>query len=89
MDTTALIYAFGKIRKRLGGLRYKQAVESIESGDLRNAISISLEYYDKAYKRSGESTRWINDVEFELAAAGEIETISKLQQLAIEIAAKV
>lgn len=39
-----------KISKRLGGDRTKDAILSIESGDIARAIEISLFYYDKAYR---------------------------------------
>ncbi|MEA3316549.1 MAG: tRNA 2-selenouridine(34) synthase MnmH [Bacteroidota bacterium] len=44
-----LIQATNRIAKRLGGLNTKEAIESIESGDLKKAVDISLIYYDKAY----------------------------------------
>jgi tRNA 2-selenouridine synthase len=39
----------GKITRRLGGANAKAAVQAIEEGHLRDAIRISLIYYDKAY----------------------------------------
>lgn len=39
-----------KITKRLGGLQAKMATASIESGELKEAVSIALKYYDKSYK---------------------------------------
>jgi len=39
-----------KISKRLGGDRTKDAILSVESGDIARAIEISLFYYDKAYR---------------------------------------
>ncbi len=41
--------SFEKIRERLGGLDYKNAIHALEEGDLRLAASIALRYYDKAY----------------------------------------
>jgi tRNA 2-selenouridine synthase len=39
-----------KISKRLGGDKTKDAIRSVESGDIAKAIEISLYYYDKAYR---------------------------------------
>jgi tRNA 2-selenouridine synthase len=46
----ALKSSIMKISKRLGGDRTKDAILSIESGDIARAIEISLFYYDKAYR---------------------------------------
>jgi tRNA 2-selenouridine synthase len=47
--TAALLEAFGKIKKRLGGLEYQQAVEALEAGNILDAARIALAYYDKSY----------------------------------------
>ena len=39
-----------KIEKRLGGDRAKKAIGFIETGDLRNAAAILLDYYDSSYR---------------------------------------
>jgi tRNA 2-selenouridine synthase len=39
-----------KISKRLGGDNTKESLDSIDSGDFKRAIEISLHYYDKTYK---------------------------------------
>jgi tRNA 2-selenouridine synthase len=44
-----LIVSVKKISKRLGGDNTKESIESIESGDFKRAIEITLDYYDKAY----------------------------------------
>ncbi|HTF04105.1 MAG TPA: tRNA 2-selenouridine(34) synthase MnmH [Bacteroidia bacterium] len=41
--------ALERIRKRLGGLDYKNAVHALETGDLATATALALKYYDKAY----------------------------------------
>ena len=41
--------SFEKIKKRLGGLDYQEALKALESGDLVSAASIALHYYDKSY----------------------------------------
>jgi len=44
-----LLTAFDKIRKRLGDLHYRQAVEALRRGDYHRAAHIALHYYDKTY----------------------------------------
>jgi len=46
----ALKDCFERIRKRLGGLAYQQAIEALEKNDLRTAAAIALHYYDKSYR---------------------------------------
>jgi tRNA 2-selenouridine synthase len=45
----ALVSSFTKIKKRLGGLNLKLALEALENDDFREAASIALQYYDKSY----------------------------------------
>ncbi|MFZ1676334.1 MAG: tRNA 2-selenouridine(34) synthase MnmH [Saprospiraceae bacterium] len=51
--------SFDKIRERLGGLEYKNAIQALSAGDLRKAASIALWYYDKAY--SFQVEHWNKD----------------------------
>jgi tRNA 2-selenouridine synthase len=48
-DPEALSDSIRKLAKRLGGLRLKTALDAVQCGDLREAASLVLEYYDKAY----------------------------------------
>lgn len=41
-----------RIQKRLGGLDTKNAIQFLESGDIKNAFAIFLRYYDKCYERA-------------------------------------
>lgn len=41
--------ALGKIKKRLGGQHYQNAIQKLEEGDFREVAAITLQYYDKAY----------------------------------------
>ncbi|MCK6639892.1 MAG: tRNA 2-selenouridine(34) synthase MnmH [Bacteroidia bacterium] len=41
--------AVERIKKRLGGLDYKIAMEALENGDAATVTAITLRYYDKAY----------------------------------------
>lgn len=43
-----------KIQERLGGLKTKQAVEALETGDFNQAAEFILYYYDKAYRHGLE-----------------------------------
>ncbi len=38
-----------RLKKRLGGLRLKQALEAMDNLDIKKAVSIILEYYDQTY----------------------------------------
>jgi tRNA 2-selenouridine synthase len=44
-----LKHAFERIKKRLGGLDYQNAIKALEANDLASAASIALQYYDKMY----------------------------------------
>ena len=48
-DIVLLKQAFEKIKKRLGGLEYQNALKALDEGELRTAASIALTYYDKSY----------------------------------------
>ena len=49
IDVGVLKSAFERIYKRIGGLDYQSAIKALDEGDLRQAASIALKYYDKAY----------------------------------------
>jgi tRNA 2-selenouridine synthase len=51
-DKQLLIEAVERIAKRLGGLETKNAIQLLETGDVRGAFSILLHYYDKKYYKS-------------------------------------
>lgn len=63
-DKEKLIAATQRVKKRLGGLETKRAIEFFEDGDHKKAFAILLKYYDKAYaksrKRFCEASRTIN-----------------------------
>jgi len=48
-DIQALKNALTRISKKLGGLRYNQALESLNENNFTHVAEITLEYYDKAY----------------------------------------
>jgi tRNA 2-selenouridine synthase len=48
-DVEKLKMSFNKIKKRLGGLEFQNAMKALEEDDMRTAASIALKYYDKSY----------------------------------------
>ncbi len=54
-DQQSLIEATERIQKRLGGLETKNAVEHIKQGELKEAFSILLKYYDKWYEKNAQN----------------------------------
>lgn len=44
--------SLGNIKKRLGGLEWKEAMEGLEQNDFEKTVRIALNYYDKAYDYS-------------------------------------
>ncbi|PZV09995.1 MAG: tRNA 2-selenouridine(34) synthase MnmH [Leptolyngbya sp.] len=53
-STEGLVQATERIRKRLGGDRTQTAIHHIQSGNLREACAIILDYYDRAYRHDLE-----------------------------------
>jgi tRNA 2-selenouridine synthase len=51
-ESESLVECVLKIRKRLGGLETKNVLQFIEQGNVRDAFSILLKYYDKMYAQS-------------------------------------
>jgi len=52
--TATIVETIGKIKKRLGGLATKQAIEAAEAGDAATVADLVLNYYDKAYAHYSE-----------------------------------
>jgi tRNA 2-selenouridine synthase len=71
-----LLAATERIKKRLGGLDYKNAVEAFENGDIATATAIALKYYDKAYNHPHEVRRFA-DVHICECADGDPEKNAK------------
>lgn len=46
---TGILESLKKIEERLGGLRYRQAVEAASQGNAARVVELVLEYYDKTY----------------------------------------
>lgn len=72
--------AFEKIRERLGGLEYKNAIQALSTGDLKTAASIALWYYDKAYGHQIEN--WNKEKLIHCAEISDIkENVKELLEL--------
>lgn len=54
IDSSKLEDAITRISKRLGGLRTQEALEALRSGDFLTTAIITLDYYDKFYKKGLE-----------------------------------
>jgi tRNA 2-selenouridine synthase len=54
-DAQSLIEATERIQKRLGGLETKNAIAHIMQGELKEAFSILLKYYDKWYEKNAKN----------------------------------
>lgn len=53
-DKALLSEALFRIREGLGGTRHRQALAALESGEFAAVAEISLDYYDKAYRKAIE-----------------------------------
>lgn len=49
LNASYLANAFSRIRKRLGPLNTKMALDYLEEGNIQDAAAIALAYYDKSY----------------------------------------
>ncbi|HHM21121.1 MAG TPA: tRNA 2-selenouridine(34) synthase MnmH [Bacteroidetes bacterium] len=54
-----LLTSLHKISKRLGGLHVKNATAAFSAGEVENAASIVLNYYDKAYRHATQKKPFI------------------------------
>lgn len=48
-STNELIASFERIQKKLGGERHAAAVTALRANDIRTAVELALEYYDRTY----------------------------------------
>jgi tRNA 2-selenouridine synthase len=48
----ALKSATRRIQRRLGGLRTRQVLEALDSGNLKAACTLLLSYYDRTYRHA-------------------------------------
>ncbi len=80
-----LIFHLNRIKKRLGPLETQMAIESVESGDMEQAIDITLKFYDKAYAH-GLSKREDSKIhELSLSADHPIQNAKAILELAPQV----
>ncbi len=74
--------ALGKIKKRLGGQRYNEAVAALTRGDLYALTNVVLDYYDRAYSRSCETISRPSVTRLTVATKDRVELHADLRHLA-------
>jgi tRNA 2-selenouridine synthase len=67
-----------KLKKRLGGLRMKIALEALDNQDIKTSAAIILEYYDQGYSHGLMSRPKELITEFEVGASNESEVADSL-----------
>jgi tRNA 2-selenouridine synthase len=75
-SSEALKLSIMKISKRLGGDKTRDALLSVDSGNIAKAIEISLFYYDKTY-RFGLTKKQSNNIIYVDADSDNIENNAK------------
>ena len=55
LELSELEFSINKIRKRLGPQHADEAIASIQSGNVKRAIEIVLDYYDRTYTKAANS----------------------------------
>lgn len=71
VDIQLLKTSFDKIKKRLGGLEYLQAIAALEAGDLKKAAAMALSYYDKSY--NFQLSQWAGEKVVRLERCEDVE----------------
>jgi tRNA 2-selenouridine synthase len=84
-DREALITATERIRKRLGGQRTQAAIAHIQSGNLAEAVAITLSYYDRTY-RYGLEQREQPALEVDVTELSPEQAAQKLRQALSKLA---
>jgi tRNA 2-selenouridine synthase len=85
LDPNELSSAIERIKKRLGGLATKQAIDAIENGNVIEAVRISLTYYDKTYRTAMVKMPRKVTVPLEVDRLSVDEMVTELRKLAAEI----
>ena len=85
LPSEALGAAIGRVKKRLGGLRYQQAMAALEGKQIAEFADIALRYYDEAYNTASQKRPRRNLVKFPLAQAGVAEPLADLRGLGHEL----
>ncbi|MFC1757591.1 tRNA 2-selenouridine(34) synthase MnmH [Planctomycetota bacterium] len=77
-----------KIKKRLGGERYKEAMEAVRQRDVLAIARIALRYYDAGYQKA--SKKWTHHVSspLRLPISGDVSCIDELRRMGRELIAE-
>ncbi len=67
--------SFDKIKKRLGGLAYQNAIDALEQKDLKTAGAIALAYYDKSYNY--QIGNWPSDKSVKIEPCNDVDLIAE------------
>ena len=81
----ALGDAIGRVKKRLGGLRYQNAMEALERNEIAKFADIALSYYDDAYRTAAEKRPRAKLVTYSLKRAGVADSLTDLKRLGQEL----
>ncbi len=84
-DVDAMRNAADRIRKRLGGLRHREAVEAIEKDDWYQFCMIMLEYYDRWYLKALEKRSPSVLQQVQLTTPGRLDDRELLVRLAKQL----
>lgn len=74
----ALVESFGKIKKRLGGLEYQNAIDALGQGNIREAACLALAYYDKSY--AYQLSQWPAERLVKMPPCDDVSAIARLLQ---------
>lgn len=85
LPAKALGDAIGRVKKRLGGLRYQQAMAALENKQIAHFADIALQYYDDAYNTAAKKRPRAKLSKFTLTKAGFAEHLGELKQLGHEL----
>ena len=80
-----LTAATQRLKKRLGGVRLKAALEAIDRSDWRTLCRILLEYYDKSYEKALRKRPQDRVLRLNLSTPGESAAVTKLVALGREL----
>lgn len=81
LPQNALGDAIGRVKKRLGGLRYQQAMTALEENQIVEFADIALRYYDDAYTTGAQKRPRGKMVNFALTKAGVADPLHELRSL--------
>ncbi len=80
-DREELADAFGRIARRMGGAATTHAIDAVREGRLEEAISLALDYYDKAYAHSLSDFRETPTLQLSAETDSPHETAIRLLEL--------